>query len=181
MPLRVAEQLKQQIDEFQEKLPLISALCNKGLRDRHWEQISKARDPQSSGWRGGCFARSDPRRSDEQRLQRSPPMAYGAGVGDVDTQHPAESPSRREHMPRQGRARARRDPAPIAYARTAIRAVPSRVAVDGRCSATRSSRRTRRRCSRSCRGGSTRSSRSWTRSQPSPRRSTRSRRSAIHA
>ena len=40
-PLRVAQTLKEQIDEFQTKLPLIGCLCNKGLRDRHWEEISK--------------------------------------------------------------------------------------------------------------------------------------------
>ena len=40
-PLKVAEALKLKIDEFQEKLPLISAMCNKGLRERHWESISE--------------------------------------------------------------------------------------------------------------------------------------------
>lgn len=40
-PLRVAEKLKERIDEFQEKMPLISALCNKGMRDRHWDKVSE--------------------------------------------------------------------------------------------------------------------------------------------
>lgn len=40
-PYRVSETVKQQMDDFQAKLPLISCLCNKGLRDRHWEDISK--------------------------------------------------------------------------------------------------------------------------------------------
>lgn len=40
-PLKVAEQLKARIDEFQEKLPLILCLCNKGMRDRHWERVSE--------------------------------------------------------------------------------------------------------------------------------------------
>lgn len=40
-PLKVAQTLKAQIDEFQTKIPMISCLCNKGLRDRHWEDISK--------------------------------------------------------------------------------------------------------------------------------------------
>mmetsp|Transcript_3023 Transcript_3023/g.9072 ORF Transcript_3023/g.9072 Transcript_3023/m.9072 type:complete len:4073 (+) Transcript_3023:47-12265(+) len=40
-PLKVAEQLKGRIDEFQQKIPLISALCNKGMRDRHWERVSE--------------------------------------------------------------------------------------------------------------------------------------------
>ena len=38
--VKVAEKLKLLIDEFQEKVPIISCLCNNGLRDRHWEQIS---------------------------------------------------------------------------------------------------------------------------------------------
>ena len=40
-PLRVAEQLKEQMDEFQTKLPLISCLCNPGMRERHWAEVSK--------------------------------------------------------------------------------------------------------------------------------------------
>ena len=40
-PLRVAQSLKAQVEEFKERLPLISSLCNKGLRDRHWEKISE--------------------------------------------------------------------------------------------------------------------------------------------
>eukprot|EP00908_Phaeocystis_cordata_P017556 Transcript_28910.p5 GENE.Transcript_28910~~Transcript_28910.p5 ORF type:complete len:271 (+),score=154.81 Transcript_28910:2880-3692(+) len=40
-PLRVAEQLKEQMDEFQTKLPLISWLCNPGMRERHWTEILK--------------------------------------------------------------------------------------------------------------------------------------------
>ena len=39
-PLKVAETLKAQIDEFQAKLPLISCLCNKGMRERHWAEVS---------------------------------------------------------------------------------------------------------------------------------------------
>eukprot|EP00965_Chrysotila_dentata_P121745 4024644-Pleurochrysis_carterae.AAC.1 len=40
-PFRVAEQLKQQIADFQAKLPLVNVLCNKGMRERHWVQVSE--------------------------------------------------------------------------------------------------------------------------------------------
>lgn len=39
-PLKVAEDLRANIEEFKEKLPLISCLCNKGMRGRHWEEVS---------------------------------------------------------------------------------------------------------------------------------------------
>jgi dynein heavy chain len=41
-PLEVAEAVRQQLQEFQQHVPLISALRNPGLRDRHWEKISAA-------------------------------------------------------------------------------------------------------------------------------------------
>lgn len=40
-PLAAAEQLKGRIDAFKEKMPLIASLCNKGMRDRHWERVSE--------------------------------------------------------------------------------------------------------------------------------------------
>ena len=39
-PLKVAEKLKEKIETFREKLPLISCICNKGMRARHWVKIS---------------------------------------------------------------------------------------------------------------------------------------------
>ena len=39
-PLKVAENLKDQIEEFRLKLPLIACICNKGMRERHWVQVS---------------------------------------------------------------------------------------------------------------------------------------------
>lgn len=41
-PLAVAEALRQQLQSFQQHIPLITALRNPGLRDRHWEKISAA-------------------------------------------------------------------------------------------------------------------------------------------
>ena len=39
-PLEFAEITKEQIDRFKVNLPLVSVLCNPGLRDRHWKDIS---------------------------------------------------------------------------------------------------------------------------------------------
>eukprot|EP00899_Mesostigma_viride_P012092 jgi/Mesvir1/20884/Mv07961-RA.1 len=39
-PLKVAETVKASLDRFKNILPLISCMCNRGLRDRHWGQIS---------------------------------------------------------------------------------------------------------------------------------------------
>ena len=38
--LKIAESVKAQLDEFRPKVPLLIALRKKGLRDRHWEQLS---------------------------------------------------------------------------------------------------------------------------------------------
>ncbi|XP_030068202.1 dynein axonemal heavy chain 3 [Microcaecilia unicolor] len=39
-PKRVAENVKIKIDKFKMHLPVISVICNRGLKDRHWDQIS---------------------------------------------------------------------------------------------------------------------------------------------
>ncbi|XP_057310450.1 dynein axonemal heavy chain 3-like isoform X2 [Hydractinia symbiolongicarpus] len=41
-PRRVSESIKTKIDKFKNNLPLLSCICNPGLRDRHWTQISEA-------------------------------------------------------------------------------------------------------------------------------------------
>lgn len=41
-PLQVAEAVRQQLQDFQQHIPLVAALRNPGLRDRHWEKISTA-------------------------------------------------------------------------------------------------------------------------------------------
>lgn len=38
-PKRVADSTKSKIDKFKVYLPLLSCICNPGLRDRHWEQV----------------------------------------------------------------------------------------------------------------------------------------------
>lgn len=40
-PLELAKISTQQIDKLKTHLPMISALCNPGLRDRHWQNISE--------------------------------------------------------------------------------------------------------------------------------------------
>ena len=38
-PRRVADSMKTKIDKFKTNLPLLNAICNPGLRDRHWDQV----------------------------------------------------------------------------------------------------------------------------------------------
>ncbi|KAJ2994003.1 Dynein heavy chain 7, axonemal [Globomyces sp. JEL0801] len=40
VPLELSKITKEQIEKFQVHLPLVSTLCNPGLRDRHWRDIS---------------------------------------------------------------------------------------------------------------------------------------------
>eukprot|EP00232_Nephroselmis_pyriformis_P004291 CAMPEP_0182904892 /NCGR_PEP_ID=MMETSP0034_2-20130328/32473_1 /TAXON_ID=156128 /ORGANISM="Nephroselmis pyriformis, Strain CCMP717" /LENGTH=1202 /DNA_ID=CAMNT_0025040141 /DNA_START=21 /DNA_END=3626 /DNA_ORIENTATION=+ len=40
-PLKVAEVVKASIQKFQEHVPLLHALCNPGLRERHWKAIGE--------------------------------------------------------------------------------------------------------------------------------------------
>lgn len=40
-PLMVAEDGKNKVQSFQENLPLITAICNPGLRERHWGVLAE--------------------------------------------------------------------------------------------------------------------------------------------
>ena len=40
-PFEVARKIKEELDYFKEKVPVLTALCNKGLKERHWEKISE--------------------------------------------------------------------------------------------------------------------------------------------
>merc|ERR1719272_1676435 len=39
-PANVAAKIKTDLDNFKENVPLLHALCNPGLRDRHWKEVS---------------------------------------------------------------------------------------------------------------------------------------------
>ncbi|XP_077979573.1 dynein axonemal heavy chain 3-like isoform X2 [Glandiceps talaboti] len=40
-PQRIANNVKGKIDKFKQHLPLLGVICNPGIRDRHWEQMSE--------------------------------------------------------------------------------------------------------------------------------------------
>uniref|UniRef100_A0A8C9Z160 Dynein axonemal heavy chain 3 n=1 Tax=Sander lucioperca TaxID=283035 RepID=A0A8C9Z160_SANLU len=39
-PCRVAKSFKNKLDEFKQHLPILSTICNPGIKDRHWDTIS---------------------------------------------------------------------------------------------------------------------------------------------
>ncbi|KAM7384052.1 hypothetical protein PAMA_011415 [Pampus argenteus] len=39
-PCRVAKSFKSKIDQFKQHLPILTTICNPGIKDRHWEKIS---------------------------------------------------------------------------------------------------------------------------------------------
>lgn len=40
--MKIGESIKQQLDDFKPRVPLLLALRKKGMLDRHWDQVSKA-------------------------------------------------------------------------------------------------------------------------------------------
>ena len=38
---KIAEECKSKVTSFKDMLPLISAICNQGLHERHWEKIAE--------------------------------------------------------------------------------------------------------------------------------------------
>ena len=41
LPKAMAAEVKQQVTDFKEHLPMVQALCNGGMRERHWERMSE--------------------------------------------------------------------------------------------------------------------------------------------
>uniref|UniRef100_A0A669PS64 Dynein axonemal heavy chain 3 n=1 Tax=Phasianus colchicus TaxID=9054 RepID=A0A669PS64_PHACC len=41
-PRRLAESTKYKLDKFKQHLPLLSLACNRGMKERHWEQVHQA-------------------------------------------------------------------------------------------------------------------------------------------
>jgi hypothetical protein len=54
-PAKVANHVKAQLDKFKLLLPLFQCLCNRGLRPRHWAQISEAVGFEIKGEDGTTF------------------------------------------------------------------------------------------------------------------------------
>ena len=40
-PRRIAESVKSKIDKFKLHMPILSTICNPGIRERHWEAVSE--------------------------------------------------------------------------------------------------------------------------------------------
>jgi len=38
-PRRIAEATKNKIDKFKQHVPILSTICNPGIKDRHWTQV----------------------------------------------------------------------------------------------------------------------------------------------
>lgn len=38
-PYRVAKSFKSKIDQFKQHLPILTTICNPGIKDRHWEEV----------------------------------------------------------------------------------------------------------------------------------------------
>lgn len=41
-PRRVADCFKIKIDKFKQHLPVLTTICNPGIKERHWEMVSGA-------------------------------------------------------------------------------------------------------------------------------------------
>jgi dynein heavy chain len=39
--LDIAAAVREEVEAFKPKVPLVVALCNPGMRDRHWEDLTK--------------------------------------------------------------------------------------------------------------------------------------------
>lgn len=41
-PRNVSDRLRNKIDKFRQHQPLLNVICNPGIRDRHWEQVTRS-------------------------------------------------------------------------------------------------------------------------------------------
>ena len=48
-PMRAAATIKGKLEKFKINMPLISALCNPGIKQRHWDMMSE-KVMRGSGW-----------------------------------------------------------------------------------------------------------------------------------
>lgn len=40
-PRRVAKTFKGKVDQFKQHVPILTTICNPGIKDRHWEMVSR--------------------------------------------------------------------------------------------------------------------------------------------
>ena len=38
-PRRIAESVRNKIDKFKQHLPILTTICNPGIKERHWTQV----------------------------------------------------------------------------------------------------------------------------------------------
>lgn len=38
-PRRIADNVRGKIDKFKQHLPILSTICNPGIRERHWQRV----------------------------------------------------------------------------------------------------------------------------------------------
>lgn len=51
-PGRVTDNFKKKIDKFKQHLPILTTICNPGLKDRHWEMVRQSSDTLSQIFKG---------------------------------------------------------------------------------------------------------------------------------
>lgn len=54
IPLAVAEEGKNRVQAFQQYMPLIAAICNPGMRQRHWDVLATITGFEVKKVRGGA-------------------------------------------------------------------------------------------------------------------------------
>ena len=41
---RIAEMIRAKVEKFRQYVPVLQVVCNKGLQDRHWEQVMQSKN-----------------------------------------------------------------------------------------------------------------------------------------